>query len=160
VSTPVSLVDLFPTVIEAVGAEMPPWADGLPGRSLLRIAEEPDSDRTVFSEYHALGSRRGYYMIRRGRHKYVHYVEAPPQLFDLEADPEELHDLSGDLAHRHTLADMERRLRAIVDPEATDARACHDQRRVVERFGGRDALVARGAFDNSPVPGEKAKFHV
>ncbi len=37
-------------------------------------------------------------MIRYGRWKYVHYVAYAPQLFDLDADPEELNDLGSDPA--------------------------------------------------------------
>ena len=65
----------------------------------------------------------GFFMLRTLRHKYVHYVGAPPQLFDLEADPEELHDLAGDPAHAALLREMEARLRAMLDPEAVDAEA-------------------------------------
>jgi choline-sulfatase len=159
ITTPVSLVDVSPTVIEAVGAEPPSWAAAAPGRSLLRIAAEPDQDRSVFAEYHAVGSRRGYFMLRRRDAKYVHYVDGPPQLFDLRSDPLELRDLASDPAHGPLRMDMERELRALVDPEAVDERARADQRKVIERLGGRAALEARGAFDNSPVPGEKPAFH-
>jgi hypothetical protein len=31
---------------------------------------------------------------------------------------------------------------------------------MVERRGGRRAVLQRGAFDNSPVPGEAPKFHI
>jgi choline-sulfatase len=162
VGTPVSLVDLYPTVLDAVLGEPGDAGgpEGRPGRSLLRIAGEPDEDRTVFSEYHALGCAHGFFMVRRGRWKYVHYVGAPPQLFDLADDPEELRDLAGAAAHRGVLAEMERRLREIVDPDDADRRARADQQRVIERHGGREAVTARGAFDNSPVPGEKPRFHL
>ncbi len=159
VRTPVSLVDVFPTVLEAVLGDAKASRD-LPGRSLLAIAREADADRTVFSEYHAVGCTHGTFMVRRGRWKYVHYVDAPPQLFDLAADPQELRDLAGVPAHQAARQEMERRLRDIVDPEDADARARADQRRVVERHGGREAVIARGAFDNSPVPGEAPKFHL
>jgi choline-sulfatase len=159
VRTPVSLVDVFPTVLEAVLGSKD-GSRGLPGRSLLEIAGEADADRTVFSEYHALGSAHGYFMVRHGRWKYVHYVGAPPQLFDLAGDPLELHDLAGDGAHGARLRAMEGRLREVVDPDDADARARADQLRVIERFGGKGALIARGAFDNSPVPGEAPRFHL
>jgi len=35
-------------------------------------------------------------MVRRGDHKLHHYVGFQPELFDLAADPEELHDLGTD----------------------------------------------------------------
>jgi hypothetical protein len=33
-------------------------------------------------------------MLRKRRFKLIFYVGFPPELFDLKADPEELHDLS------------------------------------------------------------------
>ena len=57
VQTPVSLVDCFPTALECVGAER--VDEDLPGRSLWQIAQEDDRERTVFSEYHALGTEHG-----------------------------------------------------------------------------------------------------
>jgi choline-sulfatase len=156
--TPVSLIDTFPTAVETVGARLADSDVDLPGRSLLKIAAEPDADRPVFSEYHAVGSLRASYMVRNLRHKYNHYVGGPPQLFDMLKDPDELHDLSSDPAHALLLREAEGRLRAIVDPEAADALARADQRKKVDAFGGEAAVLARGAFDNSPVPGEEPAF--
>ena len=53
--TPVSLVDVAPTILDGVGEEPYAWADKpLPGRSLFEIAAKPyDAERIVFSEYHA-----------------------------------------------------------------------------------------------------------
>ena len=158
VDTPVSLVDVFPTAIECVGAS-PHAADGdVPGRSLWQMASEPNRERTVFSEYHAVGSRGGSFMLRDGRYKYNHYVGQAPQLFDMREDPEELEDLSADALHAKRLAECEKRLRELVDPEAVDAAARADQRAKVEAFGGEEAVRSRGAFDNSPVPGEAPAF--
>ena len=87
-------------------------------------------------------------------------MDEPPQLFNLENDPTETTDLSGFPDHQSTLASFERRLRDILDPEATDARAKADQLAKIASFGGDDAVRNRGAFDNSPVPGEKPAFRV
>ena len=40
--------------------------------------------RTVLSEYHAVASVTGSFMIRHGRWKYIHHVGYRPELFDLE----------------------------------------------------------------------------
>ena len=56
------------------------------------------------------------------------------------------------------LRDFETRLRAILDPEAVDAQAKADQRAKVEAFGGEEAVLRRGTFTNSPVPGEEPGF--
>jgi len=67
------------------------------------IANGADAQRPVLSEYHAIGSSGGAFMLRHGRYKYCRYVHAPPQLFDLESDPGEMRNLTGDPAHREVL---------------------------------------------------------
>jgi len=120
---PVSHIDCAPTILEVAG--LPPRIGGraLPGASLLEVANGATPQRPVIAEYHAIGSVAGAYMLRFDQWKYCHYVGAPPQLFDLGADPDELSDVAGDPRYAATLAEGERRLRAALDPEATDARA-------------------------------------
>ena len=156
VQTPVSLVDSFPTALECVGAEE--IDEDLPGRSLWQIAQEEDQERTVFSEYHALGTEHAMYMLRNRRYKYISHVGEQAQLFDLKEDPEEINDLSTDASHRSMLRDFETELRELLDPESVDAQARASQQAVVEAAGGAEAVIQRGAFDHSPTPGEKAEF--
>ena len=127
------------------------------GESLLDLASSPDRPRTVFSEYHATGTRHGYYMLSDGRWKYVHYTHEAAQLFDLEADPMERRDLAASPAHRHEILSWEARLRALLDPEAVDARARADQAARIAAFGGEQAVLRRG-LTNSPIPGERPTF--
>jgi choline-sulfatase len=154
--TNVSLVDVFPTAVEAVGARPEPEDADLPAASLWELAgEEGRRSRTVFSEYHASQSPSGTFMVRGDRYKYVHYVGYPPQLFDLEADPDETRDLGRDPGYAAVRQACERELRAICDPEAVDARARADQRRRVEAVGGKEAIVGGGVkFTHSPPPTE------
>ncbi len=160
VDTPVSLIDCYPTILDALGC--PPPDDGLarPGRSLWEIAAADDQERTVFAEYHAIGSRNAYYMLRDRAYKFIYHVDAPAQLFDMTADPDELNDLAQapDERSRPLLRDYEAQLRRLLDPEATDKRAKADQAARIESLGGREAVVARGVFTNSPVPGEAPNF--
>ncbi len=158
VQTPVSLLDLAPTLLEGVGAAPDSWSAQLPGDSLWTLMQQEDQDRSVFSEYHAVGTPHGYYMLRNLRFKYVHYVNAPPQLFDMQNDPWELQDLAQLPEYQTVLAERERRLRALLDLEAVDAQARADQRARIEAFGGEAAVRARGTFTNSPVPGEAPGF--
>jgi len=155
---PVSLVDCNQTILEAVGID-PTQPPGLPGHSLWPIAAGESLGRVVFSEYHAVGSTSGSYMIREGRYKYIHYVGLPPQLFDLQDDPLETADLAGQAEHAELQGRLERRLRELLDPDAVDARARRDQEALVGRHGGREAVLSRGSFVNSPVPGETPTFH-
>jgi choline-sulfatase len=157
VGTNAMLVDVFPSIVEAVGAEFAAEDADLPGESLFRLAREADRPRTAFSEYHAIFSPSGIFMIRNARYKYVHYVGHPPMLFDLSADPDETRDLAGDPNHADALAACERELRSIADPEAVDRRARADQQRRIQAAGGVEALLAQGVkIPYSPAPVEFA----
>ena len=118
-----------------------------------------DVRRTILCEYHATGAATGAFLIRKGPFKYVNYVGMPPQLFDLDADPQETRDLARDPGYRGLVADCERELRRIVDPEAADASARADQGARIAAMGGREAILARGSFGYSPAPGTKPVYN-
>lgn len=142
--TNTSLVDLFPTLVESVGAQQAAQDHDLPGESLLQIAQQNYRDRTVFSEFHAALSRAGMYMLRNARWKYVYYVGAQAQLFDLDNDPGENHDLAADPTFRDILQACELELRSIVDPEAVDRQAHNNQQIRLAITGGVEALLQAG----------------
>ena len=142
--TPVNAVDCFPAIVEAVGATLAPEDANLPGESLFELANAPDRDRVIFSEYHASMSPSGIFMIRDGRFKYVYYVGFEPRLFDLNADPGETRNLAADPAYADALAACEATLRRICDPEAVDRRAKADQQARIDAAGGTDAVIAAG----------------
>ena len=151
VSTPVSLADFYPTLLQAVGI---PSDDSLPGGSLLEIASAPDDDqRLVFSEYHGAGSTSAVFMLRQGAFKYIHYTGFPGELFNLENDPEELVNLIDDPGHQERIATFENTLRSMVDPEAINQQALADQAAYVEAHGGREAILGQAPIHGTPVPG-------
>ncbi|MEE2981527.1 MAG: sulfatase-like hydrolase/transferase [Pseudomonadota bacterium] len=151
VEAPVSLVDIYPTVVEAAGATLNDAERVLPGDSLVRMAAGERPARTVLSEYHDGGAITGIFMIRHGRWKYIHYVGYDPQLFDLEADPDELADKGTSADHAKVRAECEAALRRIVDPEAASARAFTDQAAKVAALGGETAVRAMQTFGYTPV---------
>ncbi len=155
---PVSLVDGFPTILACAGVAPDPVDHDVPGRNLLDGARGRARPATVMSEYHAVGSATGAFMIRKGDFKYVHYVGMPPQLFDLATDPLEQRDLGTAPGYSGLVADCERALRAVVDPDAADTLARTDQAARIAAFGGREAVLARGVLGHSPVPGAKARI--
>jgi choline-sulfatase len=159
VATPVSHIDIAPTILEATGEPTRVGGRELPGASLFAVAQGAEPTRPVISEYHAIGSIAGAYMLRFGSYKYCHYVAYPPQLFDLAADPEELVDVAGDPRYADVLAQGERLLRAAVDPEATDKRAKQRQAELLASFGGREKALARGDLGFTPAPGTAAEMN-
>jgi choline-sulfatase len=150
-ATPVTLCDVSATILDAVGASDAISELGLPGVSLLDLAGLPPKDRTVLSEFHTYDPD-AFYMLRELRHKYVYYVGAPPQLFDLAADPEELTDLGTDPAYAPRRAAFEARLRAILDPELVNQQAKADQASMAERYGGFEMLRRRETMAFTPPP--------
>ena len=155
--TLVSLVDIYPTILDGAGVPKGSSDEELPGRSLMRIAAAPDdADRTVFGEYHAAGAISGVYMLRTDRYKYLHYAGGyDSELYDMEADPQELHNVAADPSHSGTLNGLKEDLLKMIDPEEINERALSDQARLIEQHGGREAVIARGAANNTPVPGEE-----
>lgn len=152
--TPVSLIDVYPTVLDALDIASPASDGTTDGKSLFEIAATPtDPGRIVMGQYHAFASPTGGYMLRKGRFKFHYYVGYGPELYDLESDPEEREDLAGDPAHAQKLAEMESLLRDRLDPEAVDALAKADQARLIERHGGSEKALSVGAPGTTPVPG-------
>jgi choline-sulfatase len=150
--TPVDLLDLFPTILQGAGIDPAPEMTDRPGRSLFEVATSaPDLERPILSEYHAAGSNSGGFMLRKGRWKYHHYVGFRPELFDLQADPEELHDLAGDPAYAEVLERMHRELLAICDPVEVDRQAKADQAALIEQYGGPDVAHTMGSSTSTPV---------
>lgn len=148
-STLVNLIDLAPTFLAAFGLSDP----SLPGRSLFDLAREPyDPQRTVFSEYHAVGAPSGAFMVRKGRWKYHEYVGFEPELFDLESDPNEAINRVSDPVCAARAAELRDELRRIVDPDAADRQAKADQNALIASFGGREIAFRLGTEGATPAP--------
>jgi choline-sulfatase len=79
-------------------------------------------------------------------------------LFDLESDPDETHDLAPDPQYASVVAEYEKKLRALLSPEAVDAGAKKRQAEQLDRYGGREAVIARGDLGFSPPPGVRPEF--
>jgi choline-sulfatase len=154
-----NLIDIYPFIIDCVGESGAGMIDpDHPGISIARLASGERPERTVLSEYHGMGSTTGAFAIRHGQFKYVHYVKYQPQLFDLERDPGEAHDLSTDRRYEEILKQCDAKLRALLSPEEVDARAKKRQAEQLEKHGGRAAVIARGDLGFSPPPGIRAEF--
>ena len=149
----VSLIDIFPTVLECMGAKPKPEDEKLPGISLLRyLRDENIEDRPILADYHAIGIEYATFMLRYKDYKLIYYVNSYPQLFCLANDPDELNDLAANPDYSDVLADMEKRLREICDPEAVDERAKREQAETLESHGGKEAVSKHKVLVYSPTP--------
>ena len=143
----VNLIDIAPTVSEAVG-EM---YDG-PGESLWQRANQPISDRIGFSEYHDGGSITGSFAIRSGEWKYIEHVDFPSELYNVVEDPDELNDLGGSPTVAAEQAALARTMSEICDTSAVNEAAFASQAVLIEEHGGRDALANAFRFNHTPIP--------
>jgi choline-sulfatase len=103
----VSLVDLLPTLAEiGLNGKSPVYSDTLDGHSLLPLIEGKDIENpgAVYGEMLGEGAVAPLLMIRRGCYKYIYSEPDPAQIFDLENDPAELHNL----ADRQEFQDLRR----------------------------------------------------
>ena len=159
VHTPTSLLDLYPTLLDGAGLNVPASAGALRGASLYELLQRPDDlSRPVFCEYHAHSSPSAALMLRRGRYKLIHYHGYTPELFDLFSDPDEIRNLSADPAYSGLVDELSSELHRIVDPAALDQRVKFEQAKKIIESGGREAILARGIYQGSPVPGEVPTF--
>ncbi|HTR63630.1 MAG TPA: alkaline phosphatase family protein [Candidatus Binataceae bacterium] len=107
-------VDIMPTMLESIGAEVPLQCDGTSLRPFIESTRrpgqwrseahwefdfrKPDDDtveRTLGLTMHQCTMN----IIRSERYKYVHFTKLPPLFFDLEKDPGEFVNLAGDSAY-------------------------------------------------------------
>jgi choline-sulfatase len=148
-----SHVDLYPTILDSFGIDPGTRAVHLSGRSLFPALNGSEESVLGFAEYHALGTTTGSYILRDGDYKLLYHVSFPSQLFNLQNDPEEIHDLATDPEWTATLHSLEAKLRTIVDPEQADAKAKQDQKARVDQLGGKEKILEmRSGFVYSPPP--------
>lgn len=156
VKAPVNLVDLFPTLTDLFSVPNPDNLDGTSLLPLIRDGVDPKRPDFTFSEYHAHGMPDGMFMIRWDRYKYVYYVNHGYQLFDLESDPEEDHDLSeiakNDERLKVIVNECQKRLLSVCNPEDVDLRAKDYQRRMKKELNLPDDYTIERSFGFVPRP--------
>jgi arylsulfatase K len=137
----VSLIDVYPTLMDIAGLSHPA---GLDGYSLWPELTGSASRRPdwVLSEFHGTSCNTGTFMLRRGNWKYVAYAGYQPQLFNLAADPGEVDNLTA--ARSEVAGKMDDLLRSIVDYEQVDARVKAYDRRSFAQW--RQEKLAEGTY--------------
>ncbi|MBM3615067.1 MAG: choline-sulfatase [Alphaproteobacteria bacterium] len=129
IATPVSTIDLTPTLCDLAGismAKVMPWTDG---ESLVALAKGIERTSPVAMEYAAEGTITPMVCLRQGAWKYIHCPADPDMLFDVSNDPDEMVNLAGDPRAAEVLAHFQGLAQARWDMAAYDAEVRQSQAR-------------------------------
>ncbi|RMF40021.1 MAG: DUF4976 domain-containing protein, partial [Planctomycetota bacterium] len=115
----VANIDVAPTIMEAMGLEKPPHMDGQSFLPLARGESIPWREYFLYVYYWEQNYPHTptQFCLRGDRYKYITYygVWDTDELFDIQADPLEEHNLLHDPQHAQVVADMQQRLYAMMD---------------------------------------------
>ncbi|MFC5385320.1 choline-sulfatase [Aquamicrobium segne] len=129
IETPVSNLDICPTLCDLAGIDIStimPWTDG---QSLTPLLQGGARAEPVLMEYAAEGSYAPLVAMRDGKYKFVHCEIDPPQLFDLESDLHELTNLAQEAQHAGLVAAFMEKIRTRWDMAEFDAAVRQSQAR-------------------------------
>lgn len=154
VKTPVSLVDLHPTITEFAGEAPHPEDGDLPGESLVKRLRKRNACRCVFSEYHDWSSITGMFMYCCPGLKLVRYPGYPDQMFYLDIDDDEKWNFADSQGFQSTQNVASGLLREIVDVDAANELAFSDQEKLLKKLGGVECVKSqhRNLFLSTPAP--------
>jgi choline-sulfatase len=153
VETPVSTIDVCPTLCDLAGVSMDevmPWTTG---ESLVHLGQGGQRTSPVAMEYAAEGSYAPLVSLRYGKWKYNRCALDPDQLFDLEADPHELTNLADHPDHQGTLQTLRAKSEARWDLDRFDSEVRESQAR---RWVVYEALRQGGYYPWDYQPLQKA----
>jgi len=102
----IEAIDVFPTLLECAGIQVPPH---LQGRSLLPVLRGDAVDRERGRDA-ALMEHTGWKSLRTDQYRYILETTGAETLYDLQQDPREYHDVAGDAMYTPILAEMRQRM--------------------------------------------------
>ena len=127
--TPVSNIDVAPTLCDLAGVsmdEVAPWTDGM---SLVPMTNDIERTEPVAMEYAAEGSYAPLVCLRYGKWKYTRCALDPDLLFDLDADPFEQNNLAYVEKHQGTVSQLRAKSENRWDLSRYDAQVRESQAR-------------------------------
>ncbi|MFI4934514.1 MAG: alkaline phosphatase family protein [Caulobacterales bacterium] len=145
-------VDIMPTMLQAIGAPIPPECDGFSLTPFLggqgapanwrteahweydfRDPSDDDAERRLGLTLHQCAMN----VIRGARYKYVHFTNLPPLFFDLERDPHELVNRAADPAYLPLVLEYAQKL--------LSWRMVHDEQTLTHLALTDDGVISRPA---------------
>ena len=98
-SQPVSLLDIYPTLVDICGL---PTKEDIDGRSLISLLKDPSSN---WDQPALMTMGRGNHAIRSDRWRYIRYSDGSEELYDHDNDPWEWDNLAVHPQYATVLAD-------------------------------------------------------
>jgi arylsulfatase A-like enzyme len=96
----VSLLDLYRTLVELAGLDMPAHPEGV---SLVPLLEDPD----VAWDHAAISTNAfGGHAVSTDQYRYIRYSDGSEELYDIASDPHEWRNLAGDPAFANVKTDV------------------------------------------------------
>ena len=121
ITTPVSNIDVCPTLCDLAGVDMSevePWTTG---QSVKPLGQGVERTEPVVIEYAAEASYSPMVSLRYGKWKYNRCKLDADQLFDLDGDPHELTNLAEVAEHQGTLTQLRAKSKVRWDLDKFDA---------------------------------------
>lgn len=102
--SPISFIDIYPTLIELCGL---PEREELDGESFVSLLQKPEAkwERPVLTTY-----GKGNHAVRTERWRYIHYFDGTEELYDHQIDPEEWKNLAELPKYRNVIKELKNNL--------------------------------------------------
>jgi len=139
---PAELLDMYPTLLEMCGL---PARKELEGHSLTPQLEDASARR----RWPAITTHnRGNHAVRSENWRYIHYADGSEELYDMQADPNEWHNLAANPQHGGILARHRRFL-----PEVDRQPAPGSKHRILIYKDGKVNWQGEDLDPKAPIPG-------
>jgi arylsulfatase A-like enzyme len=138
---PVELLDIFPTLCDLAGL---PHPEHLEGHSLVPQLK----DATASRKWPAISNHNpGNNSVRDTRWRYIRYVDGSEELYDLQKDPHEFHNLAGDPAFAVEIARLGKWIPSDQAPHVPGSAA-----RILEFRNGVPIWEGKPIHPDDPIP--------
>ena len=114
-ATPVSLMDLYPTLTQLAGLPTP---DHVEGMSLVPLLEDPGATLERAAVVTTYGYRN--HAVSGDRYRYIAYSDGSEELYDLQTDPDEWTNRADDPALAAVKAELAQWLPGHDEPDARE----------------------------------------
>lgn len=104
IEAPVSLQDIFPTLVDLCGLEVEQELDG---NSLKPLLTNPSS---TWDKAALMSHGPGNFAVRKGRWRLIHYADGSEELYDMKLDPAEFVNLANDPKHKDRCQELRKHL--------------------------------------------------